>query len=111
MMKQYVLQNILKIKPMYSAGRPKDEAVFSSEYPQDDQCTLQDVLKMKQYILQNMLNKKAICFSECCEDACDMSCRQSSRWRYCVLQGTIRMDAVCPPEYPAYSCRMFSMLT
>jgi len=34
-MKQYVLQNILKIKPIYSAGCPKDEAVCSSEYPED----------------------------------------------------------------------------
>jgi len=29
---QYVLQNITKIKPMYSAGCPTDEAAGSSEY-------------------------------------------------------------------------------
>jgi len=33
-LKQYVLQNILKIKPIYSAGYLKGEEVSSSEYPE-----------------------------------------------------------------------------
>jgi hypothetical protein len=60
-MKQYVLQNILKIKPMYSAGRPK----------------------MKQYVLQNITKTKpvysvgcptdeAVCSSEYAEDQGNM---------------------------------------
>jgi hypothetical protein len=34
-MKQYVLQIILKIKPIYSAGCLKGEEVSSSEHPED----------------------------------------------------------------------------
>ena len=34
-MEQYVLQNIPKVKPMCSAGCPKDGAVCPSEYHAD----------------------------------------------------------------------------
>ena len=89
-MKQCVLQNILKVNPIYSAGCPKREAACSSEYTEEEGDTF---------------------FSECCEDACDMFCRQSSRRRYYVPQGTMRTEAVCSSEYPEYSCSMFSALT
>ena len=35
-MKQCVLQNILKVNPIYSAGCPKREAACSSEYTEEE---------------------------------------------------------------------------
>jgi len=54
-LKQYVLQNILKIKPIYSAAYLKCEAACSSEYPKD----------------------AAVCSSEYPEDKASIFCRMS----------------------------------
>jgi len=96
-MRQFVLQNIPKVEPMYSAGCPTDDALPSSEYAEE---------KVNVYL--STVKTYVICY---CEDVCDMLRRQSSRWLYCVLPGTIRMEAVGSSEYPKYSCRKFSTLT
>ena len=61
-MKQYVLQNILKKREIYSARCPKDEAICSLEYPDDKGNVIFRILKRwRQNVLQSTLNIRAVC--------------------------------------------------
>ena len=107
----YFLQNITKIKTMYSAGCPKAEAVCSSDYHEDTANIFCRMSYRWSSRLFRICWSPRQCFTECCEGVSEMFLRQSSIWRCCVREGTVRMEAGRSSEYSDCSCRMFLRLT